>query len=504
MHLLGVDVGTTHCKAGLFDANGSLIMLARRPTPTRHAKDGTSFYDLDALWQTVAAAIGEAAARATPSQIIALGVASMAETGLLLDRHTGEARTLLIPWFDRTAAPYVEQIGQASDRFERFCATGQYPNFKSALAKLLALRAHDPALLDDAVWLSTADYIVYRLTGAWRTDPTLAVRTYAFRIDHGGWDTAWLRRWKVGPDLFPTVEPSGTPAGTVRPDVARRIGVGDGTTAAVAGHDHVCAALAGGAVDPGTVFDSMGTAETLIGALEERPLGRKAYESGLGYGRHVVQKRLYWMGGSSASGGSVEWLRALLGDPALTYADLDALVAQAGSDPTGIVYVPYLLGSGTPHPDAQATGALVGLRATHTRAHIAKAVLEGTAYELEFIRRAAEHAAGTPIRSVVAAGGGTRNRHWMQIKADVGGVPVEVLGVPEATVWGAALLAGIGCGVYSDAAAAVAATQRQPRTTFTPEPLRHAAYRRVYEQVYVPIQAPLRQISHALAPGEGA
>jgi xylulokinase len=430
---------------------------------------------------------------------VALGVASMAETGLLLDQETREARTPFVPWFDRAAALYAEQITQTSERFERFCATGQYPSFKSSLAKLLALRERDASLLDGAVWLSTADYIVYRLTGAWRTDPTLATRTYAFRIDHGAWDTAWPRHWEVSPDLFPAVEQSGAPAGTVRSNTARQLGLADTTTAAVAGHDHVCAALAGAAVDAGTVFNSLGTAETLIGAVPMQSLGKAEYDGGLGYGCHVVPDRLYWMGGLSASGGSIEWLRPLLGEPALSYADLNVLVHEVGSDPTGIMYLPYLLGSGTPHPDAQATGALVGLRATHTRAHISKAVLEGTAYELEFIRRAAERTTKAPIRSVVAAGGGTRNRHWMQIKADVGGVPIQVMRVPEATVWGAALLAGIGRGVYRDAAEAVAVVERQPRTTFMPDPKRHGAYRRLYEEAYVPLQAPLRQISHTLA-----
>jgi xylulokinase len=104
-----------------------------------------------------------------------------------------------------------------------------------------------------------------------------------------------------------------------------------------------------------------------------------------------------------------------------------------------------------------------------------------------------------PTRSVVAAGGGTRNRQLMQIKADVGGVPIAMLAVPEATVWGAALLAGIGSGVYRNLAEAVSVTQQQPRTAFTPDPRRHAAYRRVYDEAFSPLQAPLRQASHTLA-----
>lgn len=497
MYLLGIDVGTTHCKAGLFEANGTVRALAHRATPTRHAHDGTTCYDPDELWATVAGAIAQVASHVTPKEIAAVGVASMAETGLLLDRRTGTPRTPMLPWSDRSPTPYAEQIAQKSDRYKRFCATGQYPNFKSALAKLLWLRDQDQRITDGAVWLSTADYIVYRLTGALATDPTLAVRTYAFRIDRCSWDDEWLRQWELSPDLFPPVLPSGSSAGGVF-DYAD-VGLLPETPVAVAGHDHVCAVLAVGAIRSGTVFDSMGTAETLIGAIAQRPLGRTEYESGLTYGPHVVPNQLYWMGGLSAAGGSVEWLRALLGEPALSYEALDHLLATANDDPSGLVYFPYLLGSGTPHPDAQVTGALVGLRAEHGRAHVAKAVLEGTAYELEFIRRAAAHGIGTTIDTIVAAGGGTRNRYWLQIKADVHGCPIRVPHVAEVTVLGAALLAGIGVGMYADANDALRQMQHHDSEIVSPNEERHQIYRTLYEQAYLPLQTPLRQASRALA-----
>jgi xylulokinase len=492
MQLLGVDVGTTHCKAGLFDTDGSLIMLTRRTTPTRQDSDGSSFYDPDELWHTVAAAIHDITTKTAPERIAAVGVASMAETGLLLDRRTGAARTHFIPWFDTGATPQAEQIAREADLFERFCATGQRPSFKSGLAKILALRAHDHDITDDTIWLSTADYIVYRLTGELATDYTLATRTYAFRIDHKTWDEGWLDHWGLVADLFPPAKPSGVPAGVVTG--ADRTGLARGTPVAVAGHDHLCAALAVGAVEPTGVFDSMGTAETLIGALQERPLGRSEYEAGLGYGCHVIKDRLYWMGGLSTSGGSVEWLRALLGEPPLSYDDFLALVDAAGPEPTGIIYFPYLLGSGTPHSDPHTKAAFIGLSAAHGRAQVAKAVLEGTAYELEFIRRAAEGVTGASIEHIVAAGGGTRNHHWLQIKADVSGCRLDVPPVPEATVLGAALVAGIGCGIYRDAGEAVHSIQQQPSATFVPDRERHRAYRQVYEHGFLSLQEPLRQV----------
>jgi len=204
------------------------------------------------------------------------------------------------------------------------------------------------------------------------------------------------------------------------------------------------------------------------------------------------------MGGLSASGGSVEWLRAILDEPPLSYAELDALLEGASPGPTGILYFPYLSGSGSPHTDLLVRGAFTGLSATHGRSDLAKAVLEGTAYEVEFIRRAAETATGLAIRQITASGGGTRNRHWMQIKADVSGCRLEVLPMPEATLLGAALVAGLGCGVFADAAQAINAARQALVEIYLPDAGRHQGYIGFYERGYLHLQAPLRQLAREI------
>jgi sugar (pentulose or hexulose) kinase len=238
----------------------------------------------------------------------------------------------------------------------------------------------------------------------------------------------------------------------------------------------------------------MGTAEALVGAFPERPLDEADYRSGLVYGKHVAPGKYYWMGGLSASGGSVEWIRAILGDPALSYEQIEALLEQAGPDPTGILYFPYLSGSGSPHTDARVRGAFVGLDAEHGRADLAKAVFEGTAYEVEFIRRRAEGVSGRPIRKLAASGGGTRNRGWMQIKADVSGCSIAAPEMPEATLLGAALLAGAGVGIYADDEAAVAAATQPGGEIYHPDEGRHRVYRELYEKGYLGLQEPLREL----------
>jgi sugar (pentulose or hexulose) kinase len=269
-------------------------------------------------------------------------------------------------------------------------------------------------------------------------------------------------------------------------------GLPEGLPVAVSGHDHVCGALAVSAVNPGLIFNSMGTAESLLGSLEDRPLGLSEQANGFSYGIHVIPNRRYWMGGLSASGGSIEWLRRLFGDPPLSYSEIESLVEQAPTGPTGIVYFPYLSGSGSPHTDLTVRGAFIGLDAVHGRPHLAKAVLEGAAYEQEFIRRSAEEAFGHSLTTLLSAGGGTRSPHWMQLKADISGCTIAAQSMPETSLLGAALTGGVGAGLYADHLSALAALTESTPTLYTPDPERHGQYSLLYENGYLPLQSSLR------------
>ncbi len=487
MRLLGVDIGTTHCKAGLFEEDGTLVALASRATIARRAAGGNLYYDPGELVQGAISAVREVAAAGT-EPIGAAGIASMSETGLLIDRRTGRPRSFLVPWHDTSATAQAAQIAQDTDLVERFCRTGTHLSWKCGLAKLLWLRDQGTDV-DGAVWLSAADYIAYHLTGKLATDYSLANRTYAFRIDTRSWDEEFLRRFGLQANQFPEALPAGQPMGSVRPD--EDAGLAAGTPVAVVGHDHVVAALATGAIQPGLVLDSIGTAETLVGTLDELALGKKEFDSGLYYGCHTARDRYYWMGSQSSAGGSVEWILEQLADKPLSYEELGALLQTAKAGPTGIMYLPYLSGSRFPHPDPSMKGTLAGLASSHRRADILKAVLEGTAYEMELIRSAAEETNGLRIERMAAVGGGARNPYWMQIKADLSGCRFDAWIMPEAVLLGAALLAGIGRGLFADEQEALAAQAARETRTFAPDPERQAAYRRLYEQGYLRLREAL-------------
>lgn len=482
MALLVVDVGTTHCKAGLFHEDGRPLQIASERMPSGDIRWGSATYAPEDVWQTVLSAIHTTMRAANDPAIAAVGIASMAETGLLLDRRSGTPRTPFFPWFDTAAEAHAEQFARHGSAVEQFSTFGIYPSFKCSLAKILWIRAHAPHALDGAVWLSVADYIAFRMTGRMATDPSLAGRTYAFDLHEQRWHTAWLSQFDLPDDLFPAVLAGGTPVGAVADDSLAQIGLRRGVPVAVAGHDHVCAAFGAGATQPGRVFDSMGTAEALVGTIHARTLDERACRSGLTFGIMPFHDGLYWIGGCSASGGSLEWIGRMLNDPPLSYAQIEALEDGMDSAPGEIIYLPHLAGSGAPHHNPAARAAFFGLRAGHTRADMLKAVLEGTAMQMESIRRAAESLDGQPVRVITAAGGGTRNRRWLQIKADVYGAPIHIPATDEATLFGAALIAGIGCGAYRDAGEARAVAAAQPTTTVAPDMERHAMYTEFFEQ----------------------
>jgi len=488
--LLGIDIGTTNMKAGVFALDGNQVAVASRPTPVHTHAEGFACYDPEEIWQTVLSAMEEVLEQAGRPTVASIGITSMAEAGLLVDRTSGAPRSLFLPWYETCSAPQAERIKQEADLYERFTLSGLHLSFKHGLPKLLWLKERDASSFDNAVWLSASGYIAYRLTGQFAFDYSLAARTYAFRIDTKEWDDAWIRHFGIDPAIFPEATPAGTTAGTVQAGVGS---LQPGTPVGISGHDHVCAALSVGAIQPGVVYDSMGTAETLVGTFRERPLGRREYESGLSYGCHVAPGHYFWMGGNSASGGSVEWWRSQLGDEPVRYEELLRWLDEGDAQPSGILYYPYLSGSGAPIPDARARAALIGFTKQHSRRDLIQAVLEGTAYQLEAIRREAEEIGGTPIRQLIVVGGGTRNPHWLRVKADIVNCELHVPPVEEATMLGAALTAAAGAGVYSsieEAGAAIAGAQSKQ---IQPDRERHEQYRRLYEEGYAALQPALRQ-----------
>ncbi|SDO38896.1 FGGY family of carbohydrate kinases, C-terminal domain [Paenibacillus sp. yr247] len=479
---LALDIGTTNIKAGVANENGKLLATAIRPNRKHEHSLGYVYYDPQDLWNTISSLINEVVtATAGVGSIHAVGITSMAESGLLVDRLTGVAKTMIIPWFETCAVPLERRIKQEIDPFEQFCQSGLHPSFKQGLSKLLWIQDSQPAALKGSVWLSVSSFVAFLLTGKFAEEETLAARTFVYRVDQRGWNLPLIRHFGLEESHFPTVVTMGTSVGTMLPDIGRGLGLGSGISVCLAGHDHVCASLTIGQPERGNVYNSMGTAETLVGNFGARVLGMDDYQSGLAFGRHPLPDQMFWMGGHSASGGSVEWLRGLIDTGDLSYADILSLLDQVDPSPTGILYYPYLSGCGAPSTNALAKAAWIGLSARHHRGDMFKAILEGNAYQMEWLRLEAEKVGREPINKLVVVGGGAKNKHWLQIKADVSGIELHHPDLPEATLLGAALTAGVGSGVYRSFEEAMCVIPVGRSQVYTHNPDRHKLYRSIFE-----------------------
>ena len=215
MSLLGVDVGTTHCKVVVCDDDGVLASVIRQPTPLEHDLHGLPFHPPEALWAAVVSGIRGLAPHSDLRAVTCMGVASMAEAGLFVDARSGDPCSEIVPWFDGRSSEQAGLIARADEPSRLFRRSGLQPSFKYGLSKILWLLGRDPGITEHTVWLSVADYLVFRLTGAMVTDPTLAVRTYAYSLEDGAWDDAWVRHFGLELSNFPSVRVAGEPAGSI-------------------------------------------------------------------------------------------------------------------------------------------------------------------------------------------------------------------------------------------------------------------------------------------------
>lgn len=487
--LLGVDFGTTHCKALLFDDSGKAVAVASVDTITHHDSAGNYYYLPDELWATVAGVIRRVVTAVPPSSIAGVCIASMAESGVPLDK-SNQPTYHIIPYFDENSATQAREIGDLLGREEIFKLTGLNLSPIFSLTKLRWLQQNEPeAFAKTCKWLCIPDYLNYRLTGEMAMDYSIASRTMAFDIFKRQWSERILQALGMSPDLFPEAVPSGSRIGRVTREAAQSTGLSEGTPVIAGGHDHYCGSLGAGLLLGNRLLDSSGTSESLHGLLGECVENIEDFV-GFSVGHYVDGKSFYAGGGFNSSGISVDWIVGRCAsltdwsgqDRAVGAIDYEMIMSQAFNRPPGanyLLYLPHLRGSGFPDWDNNSRGSFVGLRPYHRSPDLVRAVLEGVCFELRAIFERLQRLIPDDIRQITTMGGGARNEYWLQIKADIIGLPVEVPVVKEATALGAALLAGVGTGVYADLREATQKTYQVDKR-FLPNP----EFRRSYDELY--------------------
>jgi xylulokinase len=471
--LLGIDLGTTAVRAAVFDIQGRRVAEASEPCPHRVPAPGRAEADAEGWWMAVRAVCRRIAQRVALADVQGVAVTGQAPTAVLVDGD-GQPVTPAILWLDVRADAEARALGAALGQ-----ATGGNRMHAYFLGPKLAwLRAHDPAALDRAaVVLQSHAFVAMRLTGEAACDPSTAMLCAPlFDARARQWSEAGARAVGIGREKLPRIARSEEVIGVVTGAAAAATGLPAGTPVVSGGGDFAASALGAGVIDEGEACLMLGTAGNLLVPVSEARFDVRLINS-----HHVGCERWLAVGGTLC-GAALEWYRRLFA-PGVPWDVLEGEAEAVDADASELVLVPYLQGERTPVWDESARGMLLGLDLSHGRADVFRATVEGIALGFRDCLEVVEDG-GVRVSEVVAANGAGQSALLRQTLADALGVPVTWSHDRGGTLEGAAILAGLGTGVFPTARAASDAwsARRTGRVRHEPHPRAHARLRRLLER----------------------
>ncbi|MCL2462619.1 MAG: FGGY-family carbohydrate kinase [Defluviitaleaceae bacterium] len=486
-YLLGVDIGTSSCKAVVFGQDGEIIESRAGDYPVYYPAPGYAEQKPCEWWESVCGAIRGilSAGNVKPADIKAVGVDGQSWSAIVVERDGNVLFDDPI-WMDTRAAGICAELGKNIGEKAIFglCGNPLAPTYTSP--KIIWFRRNFPEAFRSAYKvLQSNSYIVYRLTGEFTQDLSQGYGLHFFDMRKGAWDAEMAKEMGVDLGLMPEIMPCHAIAGTVTREAAAVTGLLPGTPVVAGGLDAACGTLGVGVVADGQTQEQSGQAGGMSVCLERCVAHKKLIMS-----RHAADGRWLLQGGTVGGGGTLKWLKEklLIG---LDFAEMDGLAAESPPGSGGIVYLPYMAGERSPLWDQNAKGVYFGLSYAHSRNDIIRATMEGVAYSLTHNIRTAEEA-GAVIKTMNASGGAAESGIWTQIKADVTGKEIAVAQSGAATTLGAAILAGVAVGMYKDFDDAVDKTVRI-RKTYTPNWENHEIYGKYYG-VYLRLYENLREL----------
>ncbi|MDR3182825.1 MAG: hypothetical protein LBT89_07910 [Planctomycetaceae bacterium] len=457
--LLGIDLGSTSVKAVLYDTAGNAAAQDSTPMRRFHPSDvhpEWTVWEPAALWDDVAAVCRNVISAAGNAAVIkGIAVTGMGVDGLPMT-DDGTALYPLISWLDpRTEHQYEWWMNNIGSEITYRIGGNPVWAMNSA-CRMLWIKENEPDIFRRTYkWLLIEDFINYRLTGRFATDYSMASYTMLFDKKRRCWSDELSRLADIPAAILPEILPSSSFLGTVTAAAAKKTALKEGTPVYLGGNDHICSSLPVGAFREGCIMNITGTWETVCLVSPTPPEDTALGESGIMTQANVLSDR-YTIWGGNPAGEMIEWYRRSVAAALETKQtpDWDALIAAAQESPPGcggVMFLPHLDGCKCPWVDPRSRGAFIGLNTRTSHSEMFRSVIEGLGYQILTVIRLMEASVQMQAAELIATGGGTRNRFWMQNKADMTGLRVRIPAVGEATVLGAAILAGIGAGVYRDA-----------------------------------------------------
>jgi len=504
MPLLGIDIGTSGTRTLVIDEEGRTLGSATAEYPLSTPRPGWAEQEPEDWWRASVFTVREALAKSgvAAPEIRGVGLSGQMHGSVFLDARHQVLRPALL-WCDQRTGPQCAWITERVGR-ERVVELTANPVLTGFTApKVIWVRQNEPETYAKIrKVLLPKDYVRFRLTGEFHTEVSDASGTSFFHVRERRWATEMLDALEVPRDWMPEVHESPVASAKISREAAEATGLAVGTPVVGGGGDQAASAVGNGIVEGGIVSSTVGTSGVVF-AFAERP----TVDPGLRVHTfcHAVPEKWHVMGVMLSAGGSLRWYRDTCGHPEAAVARTlgrdpyelitdEAAAAEPGCE--GLLFLPYLTGERTPHPDPNARAAFVGLTLRHDKRHLARAVLEGVAFGLRDSFEILD-TMEVPIREVRASGGGARSAVWRQIQADVTGREHVTINVDEGPAFGVALLAGVGTGVWASVAEACRATIRTVERS-PPDPAARAVYNRlypIYRALYPALRDPFRQIA---------
>ncbi len=446
--LLGIDVSTTGAKALLIDQDGQVVFSATTPLTLQTPRPLWSEQDPREWWQGTKESIQKVIAEAgiSSESVAAVGLTGQMH-GLVMLNDSGEVLRPAILWNDQRTASQCDQIRSWVGRERLIQITGNDALTGFTAPKILWVRENEPEIYAQARHiLLPKDYIRYKLTGEFALDRAGGSGTILFDLKARTWSGEILAALDIPAEWLPPTYEGTQITGQISSQAAAETGLIAGTPVVGGAGDQAAQAVGVGAVEPGIIALTLGTSGVVFAPTESaliEPQGR------LHAFCHALPDRWHFMGVMLSAAGSLQWHRDTIA-PELSFDQLVDEAQEISPGSEGLLFLPYLTGERTPYPDPLARGAWVGLTVRHHRAHLTRAVLEGVAFGLKDSFTLIQQAGLGSLDQVRVSGGGAKSQLWKQILADVLGVELVTVNTTEGAAFGAALLAGVGAGLFTD------------------------------------------------------
>ena len=493
-YLLGIDIGTSACKAAIFDRSGEVIASASEEYPVDYPHPGWAEQDPQDWWRAVCTAVRRMAADGVDlSEIAGIGIDGQSWSAIPVDQ-AGNVLAKTPIWMDTRAQDICDEYNERVGADQIFQTAGNSLQPSYTTAKILWYRRNLPEVYRRTYKiLQSNSYIAFRLTGNMTQDISQGYGLHCFNMRTGTWDEKLCEALEIPRALLPDIFPSHAVIGTVNSQAAKESGLTAGTPVAAGGLDAACGTLGAGVVHPGETQEQGGQAGGMSICIDTYQADPRLI---LGY--HVVPGRWLLQGGTTGGGGVMRWLEREFGayereaglsrqKSSLELFNEAAEAVSPGCD--GMVFLPYMSGERSPIWDPDAKGVYYGMDFGKTKGHFIRAAMEGVAYSLHHNLEIAREA-GAEAEVLRAMGGSANSLLWTQIKSDITGKPIVVPSSDTATTLGAAILAGVGVGMYGSFEEAVELTVKEKRR-HEPNPEHREAYERNY-QIYLELYEQLK------------